>query len=344
MRNTLVVSLLAILLVLTVVLSLGTGALAIAPADVFGIFMNYLGGAGLQEEEELLKNVMIEIRIPRIIFCTLIGAVLGITGTAIQGIFRNPLAEPGLIGISAGASFFAALAIVFETTLIALTGAFLNMYLVSISAFIGALISVLVVYRVSVVGGRSNVATMILAGIAINALAGALTGLMSYLATEQQLRNITFWSLGSMAGATWSSVPILFSFSAISVVPLLYLGKSLNLFALGESQAQMMGLNTKRMKILTILFSTLAVGASVAFAGIIAFVGLLVPHTLRLLGSVDNRFLLPASLLGGALILNLSDLVARTIIQPLELPIGVVTAIIGAPVFLLILIQQKGKI
>ncbi|MGO3806920.1 MAG: FecCD family ABC transporter permease, partial [Sphingobacterium sp.] len=189
-----------------------------------------------------------------------------------------------------------------------------------------------------------NIATMILAGIAINALAGALTGLMSYIASEQQLRNITFWSLGSMAGASWESIPILLLFSVISTVPLLFFGKSLNLFAIGESQAEMMGLNPKRLKIAVIVFSTLAVGASVAFSGIIAFIGLLVPHTLRLIGSVDNRFLLPASLLGGAVTLNLSDVVARTVIQPLELPIGVITAIIGAPVFLIILVREKRKV
>ncbi len=344
MNKSLVFALLFVLLLCVIIFSLGTGALTISPGDIMTIFLHSLGVGELHSDQELLKNVLIEIRIPRIIFCTVIGAVLGITGTAIQGIFRNPLAEPGLIGISAGASFFAALAIVFETTLIVYLGNFLNMYLVSVSAFLGALIAVMLVYRISVLDGRSNIATMILAGIAINALAGALTGLMSYLASEQQLRNITFWSLGSMAGAAWESVPVLLFFSVISVVPLLFFGKSLNLFAIGESQAEMMGLNPKRLKIFVILFSTLAVGVSVAFSGIIAFVGLLVPHTLRLIGSVDNRFLLPASLLGGALTLNLSDLIARTVIQPLELPIGVITAIIGAPVFLIILVREKRKV
>ncbi|MGO1242938.1 MAG: FecCD family ABC transporter permease [Sphingobacterium sp.] len=344
MNKSLVIAFLFILLICIIIFSLGTGALIITPREIMDIFFHSLGFGNLQDDQVLLKDVLIEIRIPRIIFCTVIGAVLGITGTAIQGVFRNPLAEPGLIGISAGASFFAALAIVFESTLVVYLGSFLNMYLVSVSAFLGALISVLLVYRVSVVDGRSNIATMILAGIAINALAGALTGLMSYIASEQQLRNITFWSLGSMAGASWESIPILLLFSVISTVPLLFFGKSLNLFAIGESQAEMMGLNPKRLKIAVIVFSTLAVGASVAFSGIIAFIGLLVPHTLRLIGSVDNRFLLPASLLGGAVTLNLSDVVARTVIQPLELPIGVITAIIGAPVFLIILVREKRKV
>jgi len=344
MRNTVIFLGLFVALFVTIFFSLGTGALSISSSDMLSIFRNYLHLGELTQEQELLKSVLIEIRVPRIIFCTLIGAVLGITGTAIQGIFRNPLAEPGLIGISAGASFFAALAIVFEATLIVYLGSSLNMYLVSVAAFLGALLAVLLVYRISVVDGKSNIATMILAGIAINAFAGALTGLMSFMATEQQLRSITFWSLGSLAGASWESVPVLLSFSVISTTPLLFLGKSLNLFALGESQAEMMGLNAGRLKIGIIIFSTMAVGVSVAFSGIIAFIGLLVPHTLRLIGTVDNRFLLPATLIGGALMLNLSDLLARTIIQPLELPIGVITAVIGAPVFIVILIREKRKL
>ncbi|MCT1523051.1 FecCD family ABC transporter permease [Sphingobacterium hotanense] len=335
---------LSVLLFCIIIFSLGAGAMQIPFKDVILLLWKSMSGSSISEEDELLKNILMEIRIPRIIFCTLIGAILGITGTAIQGIFRNPLAEPGLVGISSGASFFAALTIVFEASLIALIGNSLNLYLISISAFIGASLAVILVYRISIVEGKSNIATMILAGIAINALAGAATGLMSYMASEQQLRNITFWSLGSMAGATWESVNILIIFAVVSVVPLLFFGKALNLFALGESQAEMMGLNTKRLKILIIICSTLAVGVSVAFGGIIAFVGLLVPHTLRLIGSVDNRFLLPTSLLGGAIVLNLADLIARTIIQPLELPIGVITALIGAPVFLGILLREKRKL
>jgi len=344
MRQRIIYIVLGIALLCLIAFSLGAGAMKIPFQEVFLLLYKSLGFSNLKEEDELLKNILLEIRIPRIIFCTLIGAILGITGTAIQGIFRNPLAEPGLVGISAGASFFAALTIVFETSIIAFLGNAFNLYLISIAAFIGASIAVLIVYRISMVDGKSNIATMILAGIAINALAGAATGLMSYMVTEQQLRNITFWSLGSMAGATWESVNILAIFSIIAVTPLLFFGKSLNLFALGESQAEMMGLNTKRLKVLIIVCSTLAVGVSVAFAGIIAFVGLLVPHTLRLIGTVDNRFLLPASLLGGAIVLNLADLIARTIIQPLELPIGVITALIGAPVFLGILLKEKRKL
>lgn len=344
MKNTAFYLGLLALLACTIIISLGMGALHIPFFEVFRLLFQPFSKLPLTEDDTLLRNVLMEIRVPRILFCTLIGAVLGITGTAIQGIFRNPLAEPGLIGISAGASFFAALSIVFETSLIALLGTAVSLYLLSFSAFIGAVIAVIVVFTISVVNGKSNIATMILAGIAINALAGAATGLMSYMASEQQLRNITFWSLGSMAGATWDSAKVLAVISISAVIPLLFFGKSLNLFSLGESQAEMMGVSTRRLKIWVVLFSTLAVGVSVAFSGIIAFVGLLVPHTLRLIGTVDNRFLLPASLIAGAIVLNLADLLARTIIQPLELPIGVVTALVGAPVFLAILIREKRKL
>ena len=335
---------LALLLIYLVLLSLASGAINVPIESLLNILDSYFTGKQISQDEIFLKDILVEIRIPRIIFCTVIGGVLGITGTAIQGIFRNPLAEPGLIGISAGASFFAALAIVFESFLVSFLGDALNMYLISIAAFIGACIAVIMVYQISVFNGKPSIATMILAGIAINALAGAATGLMSYMASEQQLRNITFWSLGSMAGATWKSAQVLLIFASVAVVPLLFFGKSLNLFSLGESQAEMMGLNVKKLKLIIIICSALAVGASVAFAGVIAFVGLLVPHSLRLIGSVDNRFLLPSSLIGGAIVINFSDLVARVVIQPLELPIGVITALIGAPVFLLILIREKKKL
>lgn len=343
MKRSLLIILLLIATVLIILFSLGMGAIDISFKTVIKCLLASFGIGSLTEEEDFLKSILFEIRIPRIIFCTCIGAILGVTGTAIQGIFRNPLAEPGLIGISAGASFFAALAIVFEIPIILFFGASLNLYIIAIAAFVGAVIAVVCVYNIASVNGKSHIATMILAGIAINALAGAATGLMTYVANEQQLRNITFWALGSMAGATWESAYVLLLFSFIGVLPLLTTGRGLNLFALGESQAEMMGLQTKRLKIIIIVFSTLAVGAAVSFAGVISFVGLLVPHVLRLIGSVDNRFLLPASLIGGALVLNVADLVARTIILPLELPIGVITALIGAPVFIIILIREKKK-
>lgn len=294
--------------------------------------------------DDLAENVLLYVRMPRVLLGVLVGAALGISGAAVQGIFRNPLAEPGLIGISAGASLFAALVIGMESVLLVSLGQFLGFYLLAFAAFAGAGIAAILVYRFSRTDGKPNIATMLLAGIAINALAGALTGLISYLADEQQLRTITFWMLGSLGGANWNIVLGILPFVLIPVVVLPLFGKGLNLFSIGEHQAEQAGADPGKIKNTVIILSTLAVGACVSVSGIIGFVGLLVPHIVRLLGGVDHRFVLPASALLGALVLTVSDMLARIIAAPLELPIGVITALLGTPAFLYILYRDKKKI
>ncbi|MGJ1317393.1 FecCD family ABC transporter permease [Sphingobacterium spiritivorum] len=343
MKYILIYSLLSILLILVLIFSLGMGSIHIPSQDVVVILLQKLHLFSDRPMDELNANVIYQIRLPRILLGVLVGAALGVSGAAIQGVFRNPLAEPGLMGISTGASLFAAIVISFEAALAAAVSAAFNSYMLAFAAFLGASLAVFFVYRISITDGKPHIATMLLAGIAINAFAGALTGLLSYLATEQQLRSITFWSLGSLAGANWDNIKVLFPCVLLPILALPFFGKKLNVFALGESQAEMMGVNTGKLKVLVITFSTLAVGAAVAFSGVISFVGLLVPHAIRLVGGVDNRYVLVASALAGALVLTLSDLVARTIIQPLELPIGVITALLGTPVFLYILIRDKSK-
>jgi len=290
---------------------------------------------------DMQEDVLFEIRMPRLLLGLLVGAALGISGAAIQGIFRNPLAEPGLIGISSGASLFAVLIIAFETFLFTSLSTWMGYYLLAFGAFVGAGLTAFLVYRIASKNGRPNVTTMLLAGIAINAFAGALTGLMTYLSTEQQLRTITFWMLGSLGGATWDNLTALAPFILIPVLILPFFGKSLNAFALGELQADLLGMRTDRVKRWVVILSTLAVGASVAVSGIIGFVGLIVPHTVRLMGGADHRFVLPGSLLLGALVLTLADVIARVVVAPIELPIGVITALLGTPVFLYILIKDK---
>jgi iron complex transport system permease protein len=251
------------------------------------------------------------------------------------------LAEPGLIGISSGASLFAVLIIAFETFLFTSLAAWIGYYILAFGAFVGAGLTAFLVYRIASKNGRPNVTTMLLAGIAINAFAGALTGLMTYMSTEQQLRTITFWMLGSLGGATWDNLRALAPFIMIPVLILPFFGKSLNAFSLGELQADLLGMRTDRVKRWVVVLSTLAVGASVAVSGIIGFVGLIVPHTVRLMGGADHRFVLPGSLLLGALVLTLADVIARVAVAPIELPIGVITALLGTPVFLYILIKDK---
>ncbi|WP_037533476.1 FecCD family ABC transporter permease [Sphingobacterium thalpophilum] len=331
---------LSLVLLFTCVVALGMGAYHIPAEDVLSLLAQKLGlpSAG---RDAMQQDVLFEIRMPRLLLGLLVGAALGISGAGIQGIFRNPLAEPGLIGISSGASLFAVLIIAFETFLFTSLSAWIGYYMLAAGAFVGAGLTAFVVYRIASKNGRPNVTTMLLAGIAINAFAGALTGLMTYMSTEQQLRTITFWMLGSLGGATWDNVLAVAPFIVIPVLILPFFGKSLNAFALGELQADLLGMRTDRVKRWVVILSTLAVGASVAVSGIIGFVGLIIPHTVRLMGGADHRFVLPASLLLGALVLTLADVIARVLVAPIELPIGVITALLGTPIFLYILIRDK---
>lgn len=335
---------LSISLIIAAAFSMSLGAVKIPLADVMMILGKKIGLFSNREIDMQFEGVMNIVRIPRVLLGLLVGAALGISGTAIQGIFRNPLAEPGLIGISAGASLMAVIIIVLEISLLTALSNLLGYYLLAFGAFAGAGIAALIVYQISRTDGKSNVATMLLAGIAINALAGALTGLITFAADDQQLRNITFWMLGSLGGATWETIMAVFPFIIIPVLLLPSMGKALNAFALGENQAAQLGLRVNVIKRNVVILSTMAVGAAVAVSGIIGFVGLLVPHTIRLLIGVDNKHVLPASAILGALMLTLADMLCRTIIAPIELPIGVITALLGTPLFLYILIKDKKKL
>lgn len=344
MKPVFVYFLLSAALLVALSFSLGLGAMDIPVKDVLVILLRKTGLFQGNPVAEQYETVIRIVRLPRVILGVLVGAGLGISGAAVQGIFRNPLAEPGLIGISAGASLIAVAIIALEVGVLAGLGNLLGYYLLAFGAFAGAGIAAMLVYQISRSDGRPNVATMLLAGIAINALAGALTGLITYLANEQQLRNITFWMLGSLAGATWETVLALLPFVLIPVVLLPFMGKALNAFALGEAQADHLGLKVNQVKRRVVILATMAVGAAVAVSGVIGFVGLLVPHTIRLFIGVDNKYVLPASALLGALILTLADMIARTIVSPVELPIGVITALLGTPLFLYILIKDKKKL
>lgn len=344
MKKTIIYSCLTAGLLIAIAFSLGLGAMQVPIREVLVILGKKTGLFANIGIDPVNEGVIYMIRMPRVLMGILVGAALGISGAAVQGIFRNPLAEPGLIGISAGASLMAVTIISLETVLFAGLSQVLGYYLLAFGAFAGAGIAAMLVYSLAKTDGQPHVATMLLAGIAINALAGALTGLVTYLSTEQQLRTITFWMLGSLGGATWENVSCLLPFVMLPVIGLPLLGKGLNAFSIGESQAELIGLNPNRIKLYVVLLSTMAVGASVAVSGIIGFVGILVPHTIRLLCGVDHKFVLPASALLGALVLTLADMISRMIAQPVELPIGVITALLGTPLFLYILIRDKKKL
>ncbi|WP_439862261.1 FecCD family ABC transporter permease [Pseudomonas sp. MBLB4136] len=295
-----------------------------------------LGGAELQQAELILG----QIRLPRTLLGLAVGAVLALTGVAMQGLFRNPLADPGLIGVSGGAALGAAVAIVGGAAFGGLPAGF-EPYLLSACAFGGGLTVTSLVYRLGRRDGQTDVATMLLAGIALTALAGAAIGLFTYLADDATLRSLTFWNLGSLNGASYSRLwPLLL----ITLGVALWLprrARALNALLLGESEARHLGFDVERLKRELVLCTALGVGAAVAAAGMIGFVGLVVPHLVRLLTGPDHRLLLPAAMLAGAALLLLADLAARLLLAPAELPIGIVTALLGAPFFLYLLIRGR---
>ena len=288
--------------------------------------------------------VLLTIRMPRVILGLLVGAALGISGAAVQGLFRNPLASPGLIGISSGAGLAAVLVIVLGATLLEGLTQLFGRYTLPLAAFVGGALTTLLIYRLSTVNGRTQVSTMLLAGVAINALAGAAIGFMTFIATDEQLRSITFWNLGSLGGATWRSISMVAPFILLTIIMVPFLAKQLNALLLGEAEAGHLGINVETTKRITVLLVALAVGASVSVAGVIGFIGLVVPHLLRLMVGPDHRVVLPGSALLGAIILLFADLLARTIAVPAELPIGILTAVLGAPFFLWLLIKQRNRI
>lgn len=342
-NSSLILTLLVVLLVVTMIASACLGAVQIRFSEFMSI-MAYRTGIDKQVHYQPQQEaVLFALRFPRVMLGVLVGAGLGISGASLQGLFRNPLADSGLIGISSGASLFAVMMIVLEAAVFKQLQDAMGYYALSLAAFVGACLTTFVVYRISVQQGKSDITALLLGGIAMNALAGALIGLMTYMATDEQLRNITFWNLGSLGGATWKSVTTLLPFIAIPVIALPFLAKSLNAFALGEAQARHMGVNTGLVKKMVIVLATMAVGASVAISGIIGFVGLIIPHIIRMAFSSDHRLLIPASAILGAAVLTLADLISRTIVAPAELPLGIITALLGSPIFIYIIMSRKRR-
>lgn len=326
---------LTVLLLVTVVSALFFGAYSMSWKEVWMAFF--------QNENEATHFLILNIRLPRIILAALVGAGLAISGAAIQGLFRNPLADQTLIGVSSGAMLFAVLSIVFMGSVLASLSTFFRQALVAIFAFLGGLLTTYLVYMLSRREGKTSVMTMLLAGIAISAFAAAITGVFIYLSDDQQLRDITFWSMGSFGGASWIQVGIVFPIVTLGVILLSQNAKALNAILLGEMEANYLGIPVEKIKSRTILLTALIVGVSISMSGLIGFVGLVVPHFLRLVKGTDYRYLLKSSALLGAIFLVLTDTLARTIIAPAELPIGILTAMVGAPFFLWLLVKSQQK-
>lgn len=288
------------------------------------------------------RVVLWDIRLPRLLAGMLVGAALAVSGAVLQGLFRNPLADPGLVGVSAGAGLGAICAIVLGGLLPPALHAALGLALVPVAAFAGGGLAVVTLYALATRAGRTSVATMLLAGIALGAIAAALSGILIAMADDAQLRDLTFWSLGSLSGATWpkvlSAAPLILS--ALALAP--FLGRGLNALSLGEPAARHLGIGVETLKRLSVLGVSASVGAAVAISGGVGFVGIVVPHLLRLIAGPDHRHLLVNSALLGAALLLAADVVARLAVAPAELPLGVVTAVLGGPFFLWVLLRRRG--
>jgi iron complex transport system permease protein len=340
-RAQIVLVLLCVALVFTAAFGVSSGA---SDASAFAVLKDWLlqgtgADAVLTERDRI---IIYDIRLPRVAMGIMVGAGLAVSGAVMQGLFRNPLADPGIVGVSAGASLGAVSVIVLGTTVLAPVTALLGIYALPLAAFVGSLAVTMVLYKVATRRGQTSIATMLLAGIALGAMATALTGLLIFVADDRQLRDLTFWSLGSLAGATWTKVFAAGSIVAAALAVSPFFARGLNALALGESSAAYLGVPVQRLKYAAILMVSAATGASVAVSGGIAFVGIIVPHLLRLLIGPDNRYLLPCSALLGACLLLLADALSRTIVAPAELPIGIVTAAAGGPFFLWILLRKRG--
>ncbi len=340
-RARLTIGVLVLALVVVSLFSLTAGA---SDASAWDVMTGWLSrsddvDAALTARDRI---IIYDIRLPRVVLGILIGAALAVSGAVMQGLFRNPLADPGLVGVSSGAGLGAITVIVLGSTVLAPAIAIFGIFALPFAAFLGGLGTTLLLYRVATRRGQTSIATMLLAGIALSAMAGAFSGMLVYLADDRQLRDLTFWGLGSLAGATWTKIAAAGPIIAISLLAAPFMARSLNALALGEATARHLGIPVQNFKNIAIVTVAAATGASVAVSGGIGFVGIVVPHLLRLMIGPDHRYLLPASALLGASLLLLADAVSRTIVAPAELPIGIVTAAVGAPFFLWILLRKRG--
>ena len=316
--------------------SIRYGAIDFSIPDIGRALVSLLPG---HPEPTLDQRVFLELRLPRAVLCLLVGASLGVGGTLMQALFRNPIVEPGLVGTSSGAAFGSALFFVLGSVLH--LGA--SLWSLPLAACLGGVISTYLVFLLarSREDGRASVVMLLLTGLAINALFMSAIGFLSYIARDPQARSITFWSLGTLSGANWRAVQIVAISTIGGTIVALGYAKQLNALMIGEEEATYLGVNVNRLKWIILSINVVIVAVATAFTGVISFVGLVVPHILRMMHGADNRFLIIGSALLGATLLSLADLIARLSLRPAELPIGIVTSAVGVPVFLLLLRRRQ---
>jgi iron complex transport system permease protein len=324
-----------------VALTLGAAGIPLArlPAAL-GLWADASAGPHLARDQLVLWS----IRIPRIAAAAMVGGLLATSGAIMQGLFRNPLADPALVGVSSGGAFAAAAAIVFTDSQIGQSFRFMQNQLLPLAAFVGSLATTVILYSIASRSGRTSIAIFLLAGIAIAAIANAGIGLLVFIADDRQLRDITFWLLGSLSGATWPKLAALAPVLGLALLVCLSIARGLDVLVLGEAEAFHSGVDVERLKRISIVLVSAMTGVAVSVCGVVGFVGIVVPHLLRLLIGPAHRLLLPASMLLGAVLMVGADTLARTIVAPAEMPIGILTAAIGAPFFLAMLLRQRGLV
>jgi iron complex transport system permease protein len=327
---------LGVALVLACVAAAAVGAFSVPPGEIVASIAHRLGLATGPMPDQVAESVLWQIRFPRVALAVLVGAALGCAGAAMQGTFSNPLAEPGIVGVSSGAALgaVAAIAVGFAT---------FGTWSLPAAAFVGGLITVVVVYLSARSNGRTEVVTLILTGVAVNAMTGAVIGLMTFFSSDAQLRSITFWSLGSVAQATWPKVALIAPLAIVGIALACTRAGQLDLLSLGDRAASHIGVDVDRLRVVLLTIVAVLTASAVAVSGIILFVGLVVPHLIRMVAGPGHRLLLPASALGGATLLVIADIVARTIAAPAEVPLGVLTALIGSPFFFWLLRRTRAR-
>lgn len=286
--------------------------------------------------DEVLRHIWLTIRLPRVLLALLVGSALALSGCVMQGLFRNPLADPGLLGISSGA----ALAVAFWLVLPISVPAIVALYAPMLAAFIGSLAVMVVIFVLSK-SGDSSLSRLLLVGIAINTLCGALVGMLSWISNDTQLRQLSLWGMGSLGQAEWSTLIVAATLMIPASLVVWWLASRLNLLQLGDEEAHYLGVNVRLMQGILLLCSAVLVAAAVAISGVIGFIGLVVPHLMRMWLGPDHRGLVPGSLLAGAILLLIADTLARTVAAPAEMPVGLLTSVLGAPWFLWLIFRQQ---
>ncbi|KXB01832.1 hypothetical protein AKJ41_00155 [candidate division MSBL1 archaeon SCGC-AAA259O05] len=319
----------------TVIASTAIGSAEISPFLSAKVLLNQIPLAGklFSETPGPVKSIILQVRLPRVITGALVGASLGVAGTTIQGIFRNPMAEPYTVGVSAGASLGA-------VSSIALGLSFFGMYTIPFMSFLFGLGAILLVYNVAKVKGRLPIGVLLLAGIAVSLFLSSIVRMLMYTAGEE-LHGMVFWVMGGLWARNWTHVFMILPFISVGSGVIYYYSRGLNAMLLGEEQAQQLGHNVEKMKKILLILSALITSAAVSVSGIIGFVGLIIPHIMRILIGSDHRILIPASALGGGIFLVWADAVSRAMLAPIDLPVGIITAMAGGPFFIYLLRREK---